>query len=111
MEKEEILQKIPPGRAWMRARRSATAGGTTRGFYALCILALVLMIYQALAGQVFGDVAARCCSCFPPWAPSPGTGRTGDRFFLGMGIFTGVLCLGCLGWYLWHTLPLLRKDR
>ena len=27
-----------------------------------------------------------------------------DRSALGMGIFTGALCLGCLGCYLWHTL-------
>ena len=60
-------------------------------------------ICQAFTGQVFGDVAAMLfvfCSvgAFARYR----TDR--DRSALGMGIFTGALCLGCLGWYLWDTL-------
>lgn len=88
----------------MRARRSATAGDDA-GFYALCFLALALMIYQALAGQVFGDVAA-VLFVFSSVGSFARYRMDRDRFFLGMGILTGALCLGSLGWYVWHTLPL-----
>ena len=104
MEKEEILQKyrregVDEG-AQERNRR-----GDDAGFYALCILALVLMIYQALAGQVFGDVAA-VLFVFSSVGSFARYRMDRDRFFLGTGILTGALCLGSLGWYVWHTLPL-----
>ena len=60
-------------------------------------------LYQAFAGQVFGDVAA-VLFVFSSVGSFARYRTDRDRFFLGMGIFTGVLCLGCLGWYLWHTL-------
>ena len=89
MEKEKILQRyrqegVDEGREEVNRR------GDDAGFYAMCVLALLLMIYQAFTGQVLGAFARY---------------RTDrDRSALGMGIFTGALCLGCLGWYLWHTL-------
>lgn len=99
MEKEKILQRyrqegVDEGREEVNRR------GDDAGFYAMCVLALLLMIYQAFTGQVFGDVAAMLfvfCSvgAFARYR----TDR--DRSALGMGIFTGALCLG---WYLWHTL-------
>ena len=102
MEKEKILQRyrqegVDEGREEVNRR------GDDAGFYAMCVLALLLTIYQAFTGQVFGDVAAMLfvlCSvgAFARYR----TDR--DRSALGMGIFTGALCLGCLGWYLWHTL-------
>lgn len=101
MEKEKILQRyrqegVDEGREEVNRR------GDDAGFYAMCVLALLLMIYQAFTGQVFGDVAAMLF-VFCSVGAFAGTGLTG-RSALGMGIFTGALCLGCLGWYLWHTL-------
>ena len=94
MEKEKILQRyrqegVDEGREEVNRR------GDDAGFYAMCVLALLLMIYQAFTGQVFGDVAAMLfvfCSvgAFARYR----TDR--DRSALGMGIFTGALCLGCL---------------
>ena len=57
MEKEKILQRyrqegVDEGREEVNRR------GDDAGFYAMCVLALLLMIYQAFTGQVFGDVAA-----------------------------------------------------
>lgn len=57
VEKEKILQRyrqegVDEGREEVNRR------GDDAGFYAMCVLALLLMIYQAFTGQVFGDVAA-----------------------------------------------------
>ena len=54
MEKEKILQRyrqegVDEGREEVNRR------GDDAGFYAMCVLALLLMIYQAFTGQVFGD--------------------------------------------------------
>ena len=90
MEKEKILQRyrqegVDEGREEVNRR------GDDAGFYAMCVLALLLMIYQAFTGFCSVGAFARY--------------RTDrDRSALGMGIFTGALCLGCLGWYLWDTL-------
>ena len=102
MDKETILEKyrregVDEG-AQERNRR-----GDDAGFYALCGLALVLMIYQALTGQVFGDVAA-VLFVFSSVGSFARYRTDRDRFFLGMGTFTGALCLGSLWWYVWHTL-------
>ena len=84
MEKEKILQRyrqegVDEGREEVNRR------GDDAGFYAMCVLALLLMIYQAFTGQVFGDVAAMLfvfCSvgAFARYR----TDR--DRSALGMGI-------------------------
>ena len=58
---------------------------------------------QAFTGQVFGDVAA-VLFVFSSVGSFARYRTDRDRFFLGMGIFTGALCLGSLGWYIWHTL-------
>ena len=52
MEKEKILQRyrqegVDEGREEVNRR------GDDAGFYAMCVLALLLMIYQAFTGQVF----------------------------------------------------------
>ena len=104
MEKEEILQKYRR-EGVDEGREAANRRGDDAGFYALCFLALALMIYQALAGQVFGDVAA-VLFVFSSVGSFARYRMDRDQFFLGMGILTGVLCLGSLGWYVWHTLPL-----
>ena len=104
MEKEEILQKYRR-EGVDEGREAANRRGDDAGFYALCFLALALMIYQALAGQVFGDVAA-VLFVFSSVGSFARYRMDRDRFFLGMGILTGALCLGSLGWYVWHTLPL-----
>ena len=104
MEKEEILQKYRR-EGVDEGREAANRRGDDAGFYALCFLALGLMIYQALAGQVFGDVAA-VLFVFSSVGSFARYRMDRDRFFLGMGILTGTLCLGSLGWYVWHTLPL-----
>ena len=104
MEKEEILQKYRR-EGVDEGREAANRRGDDAGFYALCFLALALMIYQALAGQVFGDVAA-VLFVFSSVGSFARYRVDRDRFFLGMGILTGALCLGSLGWYVWHTLPL-----
>lgn len=102
MERDEILEKYRR-EGVDEGREEANRRGDDAGFYALCGLSVLLMIYQAFTHQVFGDVAAVLfvfCSvgAFARYR----TER--DRFFLGMGVLTGALCLGCLGWYLWHTL-------
>ena len=94
MEKEEILQKyrregVDEG-AQERNRR-----GDDAGFYALCILALVLMIYQALAGQVFGDVAA-VLFVFSSVGSFARYRMDRDRFFLAW-VFSPVYC----AWGVW----------
>ena len=95
MEKEKILQRyrqegVDEGREEVNRR------GDDAGFYAMCVLALLLMIYQAFTGQVFGDVAAMLfvfCSvgAFARYR----TDR--DRSALGMGIFTGAAVPGMPG--------------
>ena len=101
-ERDEILEKYRR-EGVDEGREEANRRGDDAGFYAMCVLALLLMLYQAFAGQVFGDVAA-VLFVFSSVGSFARYRTDRDRFFLGMGIFTGVLCLGCLGWYLWHTL-------
>lgn len=103
MEKEKILQRyrqegVDEGREEVNRR------GDDAGFYAMCVLALLLMIYQGVLPGRYLETWRRCCSCFAPWGPLARYRTDRDRSALGMGIFTGALCLGCLGWYLWHTL-------
>ena len=57
MEKEEILKKYRR-EGVDEGREEANRRGDDAGFYAMCVLALLLMLYQAFTGQVFGDVAA-----------------------------------------------------
>ena len=102
MERDEILEKYRR-EGVDEGREEANRRGDDAGFYAMCVLALLLMLYQAFAGQVFGDVAA-VLFVFSSVGSFARYRTDRDRFFLGMGIFAGVLCLGCLGWYLWHTL-------
>lgn len=75
MEKEKILQRyrqegVDEGREEVNRR------GDDAGFYAMCVLALLLMIYQAFTGQVFGDVAAMLF-VFCSVGAFAGTGLTG----------------------------------
>ena len=84
-------------------REEANRRGDDTCFYAMCALALLLMVYQAFTGQAFGDVAA-VLFVFGSVGSFARYRRDRDRLFLGMGVLTGALCLGCLGWYLWHTL-------
>ena len=102
MDKNEILEKYRR-EGVDEGRDAANRRGDDAGFYALCALALVLMIYQAFTGQVFGDVAA-VLFVFSSVGSFARYRTDRDRFFLGMGIFTGALCLGSLVWYVWHTL-------
>ena len=91
MEKEKILQRyrqegVDEGREEVNRR------GDDAGFYAMCVLALLLMIYQAFTGQVFGDVAAmlfvptllyvrtRCDVRYGSKPPSEGILQTGLRY-------------------------------
>ena len=102
MERDVILEKYRQ-EGVDEGRNEVNRRGDDAGFYALCGLSVLLMIYQAFTHQVFGDVAAVLfvfCSvgAFARYRADR------DRFFLGMGVLTGALCLGCLGWYLWHTL-------
>ena len=97
MERDVILEKYRQ-EGVDEGRNEVNRRGDDAGFYALCGLSVLLMIYQAFTHQVFGDVAAVLfvfCSvgAFARYR----TER--DRFFLGMGVLTGALCLGCLGWY------------
>ena len=102
MDKEEILEKYRR-EGVDEGRDAANRRGDDAGFYALCILSLLLMIYQAMTGQVFGDVAA-VLFVFSSVGSFARYRTDRDRFFLGMGLFTGALCLGSLGWYVVHTL-------
>ena len=94
MEKEEILKKYRR-EGVDEGREEANRRGDDAGFYAMCVLALLLMLYQAFTGQVFGDVG-RCCLYSAPWAPSPDIERTG----------TGSSCAwafspACCAWAAW----------
>ena len=102
MERDEILEKYRR-EGVDEGREEANRRGDDVGFYALCALALLLMLYQAFTGQVFGDVAA-VLFVFNSAGSFARYRADRDWFFLGMGILTGALCLGCLGWYVWHTL-------
>ena len=102
MEKEEILKKYRQ-EGVDEGREEANRRGDDAGFYAMCVLALLLMLYQAFTGQVFGDVAA-VLFVFSSVGSFARYRTDRDRFFLGMGILPVVLCLGSLGWYIWHTL-------
>ena len=102
MERDEILEKYRR-EGVDEGREEANRRGDDAGFYAMCALALLLMLYQAFTGQAFGDVAA-VLFVFGSVGSFARYRRDRDRLFLGMGVLTGALCLGCLGWYLWHTL-------
>src|SRR5699024_3267575 len=102
MERDEILEKYRQ-EGMDEGREEANRRGDDAGFYAMCVLALLLMLYQAFTGQVFGDVAA-VLFVFSSVGSFARYRTDRDRFLLGMGLLTGAPCLGCLGWYLWHTL-------
>ena len=102
MDRNEILEKYRQ-EGVDEGRDAANRRGDDAGFYALCGLALVLMIYQALTGQVFGDVAAMLF-VFSSVGSFARYREDRDRSFLWFGILTGALCLGSLVWYVWHTL-------
>ena len=101
MEKEKILQRYRQ-EGVDEGREEANRRGDDAGFYAMCVLALLLMLYQAFTGQVFGDVAA-VLFVFSSVGSFARYRTDRDRFFLGMGILTGALCLGSLSWYIWQT--------
>ena len=102
MDRDEILEKYRQ-EGVDEGREEANRQGDDVGFYAMCILSVLLMAYQVFTGQAFGDVAAVLFAfCSVGAFARYRTDR--DRMLLGMGILTGVLCLGSLGWYLWHTL-------
>ena len=102
MERDVILEKYRQ-EGVDEGRNEVNRRGDDAGFYALCGLSFLLMIYQAFTNQVFGDVAA-VLFVFSSVGSFARYRTDRDRFFLGMGIFTGALCLGSLGWYIWHTL-------
>ena len=102
MDRNEILEKYRR-EGGDEGRDAANRRGDDAGFYALCALALVLMIYQAFTGQVFGDVAA-VLFVFSSVGSFARYRTDRDPLFLGMGFLTGALCLGSLVWYVWHTL-------
>ena len=102
MDREGILQKYRQ-EGVDEGRNEANRRGDDAGFYAMCAMALLLMLYQAFTRQAFGDVAA-VLFVFSSVGSFARYRADRDPFFLGMGLFTGVLCLGSLGWYVWHTL-------
>ena len=102
MERDVILEKYRQ-EGVDEGRNEVNRRGDDAGFYALCGLSLLLMIYQAFTHQAFWDVAA-VLFVFSSAGSFARYRADRDRFFLGMGILTVVLCLGSLGWYLWHTL-------
>ena len=101
MDRDEILEKYRQ-EGVDEGREEANRRGDDAGFYAMCVLALLLMLYQAFTGQVFGDVAA-VLFVFSSVGSFARYRTDRDRFFLGMGILTGALCLDSLSWYIWQT--------
>ena len=102
MEKEEILKKYRQ-EGMDEGREEANRRGDDAGFYAMCVLALLLMLYQAFTGQAFGDVAA-VLFVFSSVGSFARYRTDRDRFFLGMGYLLGVWCGGCVGGYFGHPL-------
>ena len=71
-------------------------------FYGLSFLALLLMGYQAIKGLPFGDLPA-LLFIFLSVGAFFRYKWTQKKHFLWMSIFTGLLCLGFLFWYVLQT--------
>ena len=94
MERDEILEKYRR-EGVDEGREEANRRGDDAGFYAMCVLALLLMLYQAFAGQVFGTWR-RCCLYSALSGPSPGTGQTGTGSF-----WAWAFSPACCAWAAW----------
>ena len=97
MKREEILRKyrqegVDEGREQVNRR------GDDAGFWAMLLLSLLLMLYQAWRRLPFGDIPALlfCFCSVGAWSRYRAAREKG---FLWMSIGTGLACLVCLIWY------------
>lgn len=97
MKREEILRKyrqegVDEGREQMHDR------GDGAGFLAMCVLAILIMIYQLWRGLPQGSIQALLFVFLSvgAWSRYRAARETG---FLWMSIGTGLACLVCLIWY------------
>lgn len=102
MNKKEILEKYKT-EGEDEGKENINRHGDNQGFYALCFLSLLLMLYQVWIKQPFGDIASLMfvflsVGAFRRYALEK------DKFHLLLGIVTGIACLACLGWYIGKTI-------
>ena len=101
MKKEDILKKY---------REENEDEGQTHiniksdlyGFYGLSFVALLLMVYQGFRALPFGDVPA-LLFVFLSVGAFFRYRSTQEKHFLWMSIFTGLMCLAFLSWYVIQT--------
>lgn len=102
MEKEEILKKYKE-EGVDEGEVVANENSDSHGFYALCFLAMILMIYQSFKNQLFEDVASLLFVFLSVGAFSRYKIRK-EKDHLVFGIVTGVLCVAFLFWYIIKTI-------
>ncbi|MBK5253851.1 MAG: hypothetical protein JJE03_05275 [Peptostreptococcaceae bacterium] len=101
MKKEDVLKKY---------RQENEDEGQTHintqadlyGFYGISFLALLLMVYQAIKELPFGDVPALLFTFLSIGAFFRYKAAQ-EKPFLWMSMFTGLMCLGFLVWYVIQT--------
>lgn len=101
MKKEDILKKYREENE-DEGQKHINTKSDLKAFYGLSFLALLLMGYQAIKELPFGDVPALLFVFLSVGAFSRYK-STQEKHFLWMSIFTGLMCLGFLLWYVIQT--------
>lgn len=102
MKKEDILKKYKE-EGTDEGKEHTNKYGDDYGFYALCGLSMLLMIYKIWSNQPYGDIAS-LLFIFLSVGSFYRYKKEKNRSFIYFGTVTGVLCLAFLVWYIWETI-------
>ena len=102
MKKEDVLEMYR-NEGIDEGREHINYVSDNYGFYALCGMSILLMLYQILLGLPFGDIPA-VLFAFTSIGAFFRYKAEKDKTTLVLGIFTGIMCLICLGWYIVKTM-------
>lgn len=102
MKKEELLEKYRQEQQ-DEGKDDSNRKGDEHGFIALCLLSILLVVYQTIKNQPFGAVTA-LLFIFLSVGSFSRYRRNPDRATLLFGIITGLVTLGSLFLYVMQTL-------
>lgn len=101
MNNEEIMERYK-NEGVDEGRDHINQHGDANGFYTLCGLALILIIYKVWINQSFGDVSS-LLFIFLSSGSFFRYKRKKDKVYLWGAVAYGVITLASLVWYVWDT--------
>lgn len=102
MKKEEVLEMYR-NEGVDEGKEHINYASDNYGFYALCGMSMLLMLYQIHFELPFGDIPAALFA-FTSIGGFARYKTEKNKTTLLLGIFTGIMCLICLGWYIFKTI-------